>query len=152
MNLRNHHGPMSESLLTASFIILSGGCLLYTALDTVLNQKGKGVVCIYVAIGQKSSSVAQLVENMKHKGAMDYTIVVNAPASASASLQHIAPDVYKRQGERLLTDAEHISQHFSQDLSKTHETLSVSKMCIRDSIQPATSTALCWVLKSPQEM
>ena len=55
------------------------------ALDTVLNQKGKGVVCIYVAIGQKSSSVAQLVENLKHKGAMDYTIVVNAPASASAS-------------------------------------------------------------------
>ena len=53
------------------------------ALDTVLNQKGKGVVCIYVAIGQKSSSVAQLVENLKHKGAMDYTIVVNAPASAS---------------------------------------------------------------------
>lgn len=61
------------------------------ALDTVLNQKGKGVVCIYVAIGQKSSSVAQLVENLKHKGAMDYTIVVNAPASASASLQYIAP-------------------------------------------------------------
>ena len=55
------------------------------ALDTVLNQKGKGVVCIYVAIGQKSSSVAQLVENLKHKGAIDYTIVVNAPASAPHS-------------------------------------------------------------------
>ena len=61
------------------------------ALDTILNQKGKDVVCIYVAIGQKSSSVAQLVENLKHRGAMDYTIVVNAPASASASLQYIAP-------------------------------------------------------------
>ena len=52
------------------------------ALDTVLNQKGKGVVCIYVAIGQKSSSVAQLVENLKHKGAMDYTIVVKAAPPA----------------------------------------------------------------------
>ena len=52
------------------------------ALDTILNQKGKGVVCIYVAIGQKASSVAQLVENLTRRGAMDYTVVVNAPASA----------------------------------------------------------------------
>ena len=61
------------------------------ALDTILNQKGKNVVCIYVAIGQKSSSVAQLVETLKRRGAMDYTIVVNASASDPASLQYIAP-------------------------------------------------------------
>ncbi len=61
------------------------------ALDTILNQKGKNVVCIYVAIGQKASSVAQLVENLTRRGAMDYTIVVNATASAPASMQYIAP-------------------------------------------------------------
>lgn len=61
------------------------------ALDTILNQKGKGVVCIYVAIGQKASSIAQLVENLTRRGAMEYTVVVNAPASAPASLQYIAP-------------------------------------------------------------
>lgn len=61
------------------------------ALDTILNQKGKGVVCIYVAIGQKASSVAQLAENLRRHGAMDYTIIVNATASDSATLQYIAP-------------------------------------------------------------
>ena len=88
------------------------------ALDTVLNQKGKGVVCIYVAIGQKSSSVAQLVENLKHKGAMDYTIVVNAPASASASLQYIAPyagtalgEYFMRKGRDVLIVYDDLSKH-----------------------------------------
>ena len=61
------------------------------ALDTILNQKGKDVVCIYVAIGQKTSSIAQLVENLSRRGAMDYTTVVSAPAGASAALQYIAP-------------------------------------------------------------
>lgn len=61
------------------------------AVDTILNQKGKNVICIYVAIGQKASSVAQLVQNLKSRGAMDYTIIVNASASDSAPLQYIAP-------------------------------------------------------------
>ena len=61
------------------------------AMDTILNQKGKGVICIYVAIGQKASTVAQLVNTLKKKGAMDYTIVVSATASDSAPLQYIAP-------------------------------------------------------------
>ena len=61
------------------------------ALDTILNQKGKDVVCIYVAIGQKTSSIAQMVENLSRRGAMDYTVVVTAPAGASATLQYIAP-------------------------------------------------------------
>lgn len=61
------------------------------ATDTIINQKGKDVICIYVAIGQKASSVAQLVEELKRAGAMEYTIVVNASASDSAPLQYIAP-------------------------------------------------------------
>ncbi len=59
--------------------------------DTILNQKGKDVICIYVSIGQKTSSVARLVDTLKKQGAMDYTIIVNASASDSAPLQYIAP-------------------------------------------------------------
>ena len=72
------------------------------ALDTILNQKGKGVLCIYAAIGQKSSSVAQLVGNLARRGAMDYTVVVNAPASAPASLQYIAPYAATALGEHFM--------------------------------------------------
>ncbi|MCL5965710.1 MAG: F0F1 ATP synthase subunit alpha [Deltaproteobacteria bacterium] len=61
------------------------------ALDTIINQKGTGVVCIYVAIGQKRSTVAQVVEKLRSFGAMDYTIVVSATASEAAPLQFIAP-------------------------------------------------------------
>ena len=61
------------------------------ALDTILNQKDNGVICIYVAIGQKASSVAQLVGTLKKKEAMDYTIVVAANASETAPIQYIAP-------------------------------------------------------------
>ncbi|MCR5591475.1 MAG: F0F1 ATP synthase subunit alpha [Lachnospiraceae bacterium] len=59
--------------------------------DTILNQKGKDVICIYVAIGQKTSTVARLVDTLKKNGAMEYTIVVNASAAESAPLQYIAP-------------------------------------------------------------
>jgi F-type H+-transporting ATPase subunit alpha len=61
------------------------------AIDTILNQKGKDVICIYVAIGQKKSTVAQLVQQLETKKAMDYTIVVSATASEVAPLQYIAP-------------------------------------------------------------
>ena len=61
------------------------------ATDTIINQKGKDVVCIYVAIGQKRSTVAQLVETLTVAGAMDYTIVVSASASELAPVQYIAP-------------------------------------------------------------
>lgn len=88
------------------------------AIDTVLNQKGKDVVCIYVAVGQKSSSVAQLVESLKRRGAMDYTIIVNAPASASASLQYIAPyagcalgEYFMYQGRDVLIVYDDLSKH-----------------------------------------
>ena len=88
------------------------------ALDTILNQQGKDVVCIYVAIGQKSSSVAQLVEILKRHGAMEYSIVVNAPASASASMQYIAPyagcalgEYFMYQGRDVLIVYDDLSKH-----------------------------------------
>ena len=88
------------------------------ALDTILNQKGKTVACIYVAIGQKSSSVAQLVETLKRRGAMDYTIVVNASASDPASLQYIAPyagcalgEHFMYQGRDVLIVYDDLSKH-----------------------------------------
>ena len=87
------------------------------ALDTILNQKGKNVVCIYVAIGQKSSSVAQLVENLSRRGAMDYTVVVNAPASASASLQYIAPYAGTALGEYFMYNGRDVLIVYD-DLSK----------------------------------
>lgn len=61
------------------------------AIDTIINQKGKGVYCIYVAIGQKQSTVAQVVEKLRTHGALDYTTIVMAPAADSAPLQYIAP-------------------------------------------------------------
>nr|YP_008144902.1 ATP synthase subunit alpha [Grateloupia taiwanensis]AGO19742.1 ATP synthase subunit alpha [Grateloupia taiwanensis] len=61
------------------------------ALDTIINQKGQDVICIYVAIGQKASSVAQVVSALEEKGALDYTIIVAANADAPATLQYIAP-------------------------------------------------------------
>ena len=88
------------------------------ALDTILNQKGKDVVCIYVAIGQKTGSVAQIVENLSRRGAMEYTAVVTAPASASAALQYIAPyagcalgEHFMRQGRDVLIVYDDLSKH-----------------------------------------
>ncbi|MCI8870963.1 MAG: F0F1 ATP synthase subunit alpha [Lawsonibacter sp.] len=88
------------------------------ALDTILNQKGKDVVCIYVAIGQKTSSVAQITENLRRRGAMDYTVVVSAPAGASATLQYIAPyagcalgEYFMYQGRDVLIVYDDLSKH-----------------------------------------
>jgi len=63
------------------------------AVDTILNQKGKGVICVYVAIGQKASSVAQVLNTLKERGALDYTIIVMANANEPAPLQYLAPYV-----------------------------------------------------------
>ena len=88
------------------------------ALDTILNQKGKDVVCIYVAIGQKTSSVAQLAENLARRGAMEYTTIVTAPAGASAALQYIAPyagcalaEYFMYQGDDVLIVYDDLSKH-----------------------------------------
>ena len=72
------------------------------ATDTILNQKGKDVLCIYVAIGQKRSTVASLVETLERHGAMDYTIVVSATASEPSPLQYIAPYTGCAMGEYLM--------------------------------------------------
>ena len=88
------------------------------ATDTILNQKGKNVICIYVAIGQKRSTVAQLVDTLARGGAMDYTIVVSATASELAPLQYIAPysgctmgEYFMDQGKDVLIVYDDLSKH-----------------------------------------
>ena len=76
------------------------------ALDTIINQKGQGVKCIYVAIGQKASTVANLVNELKEHGAMDYTIVVAATASELAPLQYIAPYAGCAMGEEWMENGQ----------------------------------------------
>ena len=88
------------------------------ALDTIVNQKGKGVICIYVAIGQKASSVAQLRKTLESHGAMDYTIIVNASASDAAPLQYVAPyagcamgEYFMHKGRDVLIVYDDLSKH-----------------------------------------
>ena len=88
------------------------------ATDTILNQKGKDVICIYVAIGQKRSTVAQVVENLTLGGAMDYTIVVSATASELAPMQYIAPysgctmgEYFMHQSKDVLVIYDDLSKH-----------------------------------------
>lgn len=88
------------------------------AIDTILNQKGEDVVCIYVAIGQKSSSVASVVRALEDGGAMDYTIVVNAGASESSALQFLAPytgvtigEYFRDNGKHALIIYDDLSKH-----------------------------------------
>ncbi|MBO5322596.1 MAG: F0F1 ATP synthase subunit alpha [Oscillospiraceae bacterium] len=88
------------------------------ATDTILNQKGKNVICIYVAIGQKRSTVAQIVESLTISGAMDYTIVVSATASELAPMQYIAPyagcaigEHFMHQGKDVLIIYDDLSKH-----------------------------------------
>ncbi len=88
------------------------------AIDTILNQKGKNVVCVYVAIGQKASSVARVVNTLEKAGAMDYTVVVSSPASDPAPLQYIAPyagcavaEYFMYQGRDVLIIYDDLSKH-----------------------------------------
>jgi F-type H+-transporting ATPase subunit alpha len=88
------------------------------ALDTIINQKGNGVICVYVAIGQKRSTVAQVVEKLRQYGAMDYTIVVSATASESAPLQFLAPytgatlgEFFRDSGRHALCVYDDLSKH-----------------------------------------
>ena len=69
------------------------------AVDTIINQKDSGIICIYVAVGQKRSTVAQVVETLRKSGAMDYTIIVAATASDAAALQYVAPYAGTAMGE-----------------------------------------------------
>lgn len=77
------------------------------AIDTIINQKGQGVTCIYVAIGQKESTVAQVVRKLEEHGAMEYTVVVNASASDSAAMQFLAPYTGVTIGEYFRDNAQH---------------------------------------------
>ena len=88
------------------------------AVDAILNQKGKNVVCIYVAVGQKVSSVLQLVDDLAARGAMEYTVVVNSGASDSAALQYIAPyagctlgEYFMNKGRDVLIVYDDLSKH-----------------------------------------
>ena len=88
------------------------------AMDTIINQKGKDVICIYVAIGQKRSTVAQLTQTLQDQGAMDYTIVVSATASDAAPLQYIAPyagcamaEYFMHKGRDVLIVYDDLSKH-----------------------------------------
>jgi F-type H+-transporting ATPase subunit alpha len=87
------------------------------AIDTIINQKGTGVICIYVAIGQKESTVANVVGTLEKYGAMEYTIVVTASASESAPLQYIAPYAGVAMGEEFTYNGGHVLCVYD-DLSK----------------------------------
>ncbi len=87
-------------------------------IDTIINQKNSGVICIYVAIGQKSTSVAQLASELVRNGAMDYTIIVSASAAESAPLQYISPysgcamaEYFREQGKDVLIIYDDLSKH-----------------------------------------
>ena len=88
------------------------------AIDTIINQKGQNVICIYVAIGQKSTSVVQIASELEKNGAMDYTIIVAANASETAPLQYIAPysgcamaEYFREQGKDVLIVYDDLSKH-----------------------------------------
>ena len=90
------------------------------AVDTILNQKGQGVKCIYVAIGQKGSTVAQTVETLRQNGAMEYTVVVTAPAADPAPFKYLAPYAGCAMGQHWMENGEHALVVYD-DLSKQAE-------------------------------
>ena len=94
------------------------------AVDTIINQKGKGLVCIYVAIGQKRAQVAQIVNTLERYGAMDYTIVVAATASESAALQYIAPYAGCAMGEEVMENGVTIDGELVKDALIIYDDLS----------------------------
>jgi F-type H+-transporting ATPase subunit alpha len=88
------------------------------AIDTIINQKGKDVICIYCAIGQKNSTIAQIVSKLKDHGAFDYTVIVNASASESAPMLYVAPyaatsmgEYWEKNGKNVLIIYDDLSKH-----------------------------------------
>ena len=97
------------------------------AIDTIINQRGKDVICIYVAIGQKNSLVAQITETLQKAGAMDYTVIVCASASESAPVQYIVPysgcamaEYFREKGKDVLIVYDDLSKHAVAYLSLIH--------------------------------
>ncbi len=100
------------------------------AIDTILNQKGQGVKCIYVAIGQKGSTVAQTVETLREAGAMEYTVVVTAPAADSAPFKYLAPYAGCAMGQHWMENGEHALVVYD-DLSKQAEAYRQMSLLLR---------------------
>jgi F-type H+-transporting ATPase subunit alpha len=100
------------------------------AVDTILNQKGQGVKCIYVAIGQKGSTVAQTVETLRQHGAMDYTVVVTAPAADPAPFKYLAPYAGCAMGQHWMENGEHALIVYD-DLSKQAEAYRQMSLLLR---------------------
>jgi F-type H+/Na+-transporting ATPase subunit alpha len=100
------------------------------AIDTILNQQGLGVKCIYVAIGQKGSTVAQVVNTLEERGAMDYTVVVSAPAADSAPFKYLAPYAGCAMGQHWMENGEHALIVYD-DLSKQAEAYRQMSLLLR---------------------
>lgn len=100
------------------------------AIDTIINQKGQDVICIYVAIGQKASTVAQLAKTLENHGAMDYTIIVSATANESAPLQYIAPFAGCAMAEEFLEQGKHVLIIYD-DLTKQAQAYRAMSLLLR---------------------
>lgn len=100
------------------------------AIDTIINQKGQDVICIYVAIGQKASTVAQLAKVLENHGAMDYTIIVSATANESAPLQYIAPFAGCAMAEEFLEQGKHVLIIYD-DLTKQAQAYRAMSLLLR---------------------
>lgn len=100
------------------------------AIDTIINQKGQDVICIYVAIGQKASTVAQLAKTLENHGAMDYTIIVSATANESAPLQYIAPFAGCAMAEEFLEQGRHVLIIYD-DLTKQAQAYRAMSLLLR---------------------
>lgn len=100
------------------------------AIDTIINQKGGDVICVYVAIGQKASTVAQLAKKLEEHGAMDYTIIVSATANESAPLQYIAPFAGCAMAEEFLEQGKHVLIIYD-DLTKQAQAYRAMSLLLR---------------------
>ena len=100
------------------------------AIDTIINQKGQDVICIYVAIGQKASTVAHLAKTLEDHGAMDYTIIVSATANEPAPLQYIAPFAGVAIGEEFMEQGKHVLIIYD-DLTKQAQAYRAMSLLLR---------------------
>lgn len=100
------------------------------AIDTIINQKGQDVICVYVAIGQKASTVAQLAKTLENQGAMEYTIIVSASANESAPLQYIAPFAGCAMAEEFLEQGKHVLIIYD-DLTKQAQAYRAMSLLLR---------------------
>ena len=121
------------------------------AIDTIINQKGKDVICIYVAIGQKRSTVAGLVSDLRAADAMSYTIVVAATASEPSPLQFIAPyagcamgEYFMHKGKHVLIIYDDLSKHGSEGLRDVKHIPATSSICTQDFLSVRPSSPMSW--------